>query len=628
MGWLRSFHFTDHDLDSLEADSEGGILYACRMTIDPVSAEAGEPIVPQAAIPVGALPPSLIFHSKPGAPNVLYLNFIGEMVTNTAWNTSLGRTVIPALAFSTDGDYTTFSDAEQAAIKNVWMRMAEDYAPFNIDVTTERPAVFGLRTAHALITRNTDADGQPNPSSTAGGVAYVNVFNGGSYAWYRPAWVYVNNLGNSESYIAEAASHEIGHNMGLSHDGLTSGAAYYGGHGSGDISWGTIMGTGYNRNVSQWSKGDYYLANNTQDDLAILSAKTAYRDDDHAGSAASATPLVLTGGTNIVSTTPATDPANTNAANKGILERNTDVDVFTFQTGAGSVTLSVNPWIMPSSYRGGNLDILLELYNESGVLVAATNPASLTTAQLRPTLAAGRYYLHVKNTGAGSPLTASPTGYTAYGSIGRYFISGSVRTVPQQTVSLLVQVNDSAMGGVSITNRSYPLGALVTVTSFPALYHHFTGWSGDATNAGPVLGLVMNTNVQVTAHFAETVAAAQPVPYAWLAGQGYTNFEAAVMETGLNGIPVWQSYVAGLDPNDPGSQYLIEGGSAAGGGGFTIRWTTIPDRLYTVFVSTNLAAGFAPLAGASNLPPSTTSFTDSQGGARQRFYRVGVALDE
>jgi hypothetical protein len=120
-----------------------------------------------------------------------------------------GRTLIPAVAFSTDSDYSTFSDAEQATIKQVWQRVAEDYAPFNIDVTTERPATFGTRTAHAVITRNTDANGIDNPSSSAGGVAYVNVFGNFNYATYRPGWIYFNNLGGSQSSIAEAVSHSI-----------------------------------------------------------------------------------------------------------------------------------------------------------------------------------------------------------------------------------------------------------------------------------------------------------------------------------------------------------------------------------------------------------------------------------
>src|SRR5262245_10331172 len=169
--WLRRFHFTELDLKSLQADEEGGIFYADEFSLAPGPAQGqSEPVVAEAALPVNPFPASLIFHSKPGAPNVLFLNFTGENVTGTAWNTSLGRSSIPAVAFSADSDYATFSDAEQLAIKRIWQRVAEDYAPFNIDVTTERPAAFGARTAHALITRNTDGDGNPNPSSSSGGI--------------------------------------------------------------------------------------------------------------------------------------------------------------------------------------------------------------------------------------------------------------------------------------------------------------------------------------------------------------------------------------------------------------------------------------------------------------------------
>ena len=39
------------------------------------------------ALPVSPFPASLIFHSKPGAANVLFLNFSGEDVSGTQWNT-------------------------------------------------------------------------------------------------------------------------------------------------------------------------------------------------------------------------------------------------------------------------------------------------------------------------------------------------------------------------------------------------------------------------------------------------------------------------------------------------------------------------------------------------------------
>ena len=94
LDWLRGFHFTESDLDSLQVDDDGGVYYADIFTLDPVPAEAEPPVVAEAAVPVSPFPTSLIFHSRPGAPNLLYLNFSGEEVTGTAWNSSLSRTVI------------------------------------------------------------------------------------------------------------------------------------------------------------------------------------------------------------------------------------------------------------------------------------------------------------------------------------------------------------------------------------------------------------------------------------------------------------------------------------------------------------------------------------------------------
>lgn len=910
--WLQRFHFTEIDLDSLDADEAGGIFYVDNFTTDPTPQQTEPPITSEAAVPVSPFPASLVYHSRPGAPNILYLNFAGEDVTGTAWNTSLNRTTIPAVAFSSDADYSTYSESEQAVIKRVWQRVAEDYAPFNIDVTTERPATFTTRTAHALITRNTDANGAANPSTSAGGVAYVNVFAGGSYATYRPAWVYCNNLANDDSYIAEATSHEIGHNLGLSHDAKTDGTSYYGGHGSGDTSWGPIMGTGYNRNVSQWSKGEYYLANNTEDDLATIVGKLTYRTDDHGNTRASATPLILTSGTNVVSTTPESDPTNTNSANKGVLAQSSDVDVFSFATGNGQVSLTVNPWISPTGMRGGDLDVLLELYNESGTLLLTNNSSSTTYASIVTNLTEGLYFLNVRNTGVGTPLSSTPNGYTAYASIGQYFISGRVTAsgyiIPPQaelsvtaitetetgakqftvtysdnmgvavstidnndirvtgphgydrtaqfvsvdnaangtprvatysvnppvgsvwlnadngtytvwlktnqvsdtegswvsaqqlgqfdvnvpallyaddldvnsgwtfqgqwqygtpaepsagptsgftgtkvvgynltgnypnnlamvyatmpaincanaadlslrfarwlrlrngdtaniqvstngttwttvwsttsTVSdtswqeleyplpawtggsptvllrwgmgsgssqndigwniddvellgtgnintaipnytLAASANNPAWGSVNPVNGTYPGGSSVQVTATPASYYRFINWTGYTSATNNPLTVVLNTNASLLATFSEIITTNHPTPYWWLASYGYQqNFESAAQSIGNNGIPLWQSYIAGLNPTNPASQLKLSLARPGGGNSLALNWNTVTGRVYSVWSSTNLLTGFVPVSNATNLPATVAGFTNTISGSTPRiFYRLEV----
>lgn len=620
LAWLRTFHFTEKDLTAMRVDPEGGIYYVDHFQFEP-SLEEPALATPRAlsappSLSASPFPTNLIFHSRPGAPHVLYLNFTGENVTNTAWNTTLRREIIPALGFSIDSDFSRFSHSEQLAIKRIWQRVAEDYAPFEIDVTTERPALFGRRTAHALITRNTDANGELNSEASAGGIAYVNMFGTADYAKYRPAWIYYNNLGNKESYIAEAVSHEIGHNMGLSHDGRTDGVEYYKGHGSGDISWGPIMGSCWGRNVSQWSKGDYYLANNTQDDLAILSRKLSLRGDDHAGEFPSATALRITEGANVLVTIPNYDPANTQPHNKGILESSADIDMFSFVTGAGEINLSVNPMIVPSGATyGGNLDVVADLFNQAGQLLLTVDLPDATHATIQTNLAEGLYYLRVRNSGAGHPTHSIPSGYTAYGSIGQYFIAGSVaaslitNTFPSE-VLLATSVNRPDWGAVSPAPGHHPAGSPVEIKAIPAPHFRFAGWRGGASGATNPLSLVLNTNLEVQAIFAEILTTNHPTPCWWLAEQGMTShLESAVSRIGANGLPLWQSYIAGLDPDDPNSQLRLLVTHDVQKANWVLNWNTVTGRVYSIWWSTNLRHGFSPLAGAANLPASVQSFT-------------------
>ena len=76
-------------------------------------------------------------NSNPGATASLYLDFDGHF--QAVWSS---YTNITTPAYDVDGDATTFSDEELANIHTIWETVAEDYSPFNINVTTVEPSVL------------------------------------------------------------------------------------------------------------------------------------------------------------------------------------------------------------------------------------------------------------------------------------------------------------------------------------------------------------------------------------------------------------------------------------------------------------------------------------------------------
>ncbi|MDB6070840.1 MAG: hypothetical protein JWL81_2011, partial [Verrucomicrobiales bacterium] len=321
--------------------------------------------------------------SLPGAAGVIYLDFDGEPGPFSGW--------------SVNGDALP-SGASTSQIKEVWQRVAEDFQAFTINVTTDR-RVFDAATEtsrkHVIISPTTDA------APGAGGVAYVGSWNNSGDT---VCWVFILTGKSS----AEAISHEVGHTLGLSHDGRNSPVEdYYGGHGSGDVGWAPIMGVGYYQNLSQWSKGEYTSANNTEDDLNIIVSNNNavdYRADDTTAVYATADYL------DILSTFA--------VSNEGIIETRTDVDAWRFQTTGGAVSLTVS-----TVNAGPNVDFLAEIYNSANVRIAFNNPDTTLNGTLSTTLPAGDYTLRVSGFGRGTP---TGDGYTDYGSIGAYLISGSI----------------------------------------------------------------------------------------------------------------------------------------------------------------------------------------------------------
>ena len=378
-------------------DRKGHLLYIDTFAEPAQASEIEAPLA--ASFP---LENTFTLHSRPGAKRVIYLDFDGHVTTGTVWNSSTDTIVSPA--YTLDGD-PAFSNTELENIQDMWRQVSEDYAPFDVDVTTEEPGAAAINRSsnddeyygtRVVITKdNFDGCG-------CGGFAYIGVFdNVGGY--HKPAFVFNSSLVGA----GEAITHEVGHNLGLRHDG-TSSVGYYEGHGSGATGWAPIMGVGYYEKLVQWSRGEYTDANNSEDDLVLIQNNGAtLAADDHGDSRSSAASLAVS-----------SDGSTATLSGSGTIGRRDDVDVFSFISGAGIYSLNIDP--APFS---PNLDILAQLYDSSGTLVDSSNPTESLPAALSGSLAAGEYFLYVDGVGKGS---VTGTGYSGYGSLGRYSVSGTV----------------------------------------------------------------------------------------------------------------------------------------------------------------------------------------------------------
>ena len=278
----------------------------------------------------------------------------------------------------------------------------------------------------ALVSPSTTAAGAICQNA-CGGVAFIRVFNHyaglnndpPTHEQYQPAWVFPQLLidGNQVKNIAEATTHEVGHNLGLDHDG-TNTAGYYAGHNG----WAPIMGTGYTQPIVQFALSDYPGAN-----LGGPGAGSAQANADDLETITNflspAAPLLDGHPEQFRTDEPGTSTGNAGAvpATGAYIHNRLDVDVLALGTCSGDVTVTAsNAPVSP------NLDIELQLLNSGGTVIDIDNPASaffdldtasgLDAAVSGTALPAGQYYARVDGVGRGTALN----GYTDYGSIGAY----------------------------------------------------------------------------------------------------------------------------------------------------------------------------------------------------------------
>lgn len=331
--------------------------------------------------------------SNPGSSKTIYLDFTGHSSYNNDWGHSIA---FPR--YDIDGNTNSFSARELADIQGIFQNVAEDFLPFNVNVTTKQPG-------NSAIVRSGSGDNQygvrvvmTQPTAGfgvgTGGKARLNTFGDN-----RDTPVFV--FGKHSNVGAIIASHEVGHALGLTHDGYY-GDTYHRGTGSGATKWGPLLGAPYNANLTQWSNGDYAGANNRQDDISIIRSRVGMRPDDVGNTFASASSLHRNG---------------EHMSEWGVIGTRSDVDVYRFTVPAGSLTLSVDPFALDP-----NLDVLATLHDASGNVIATQNPASQLGVTFDEIVPGGTYYLKVDGAGKAGA-------YSDYGSLGFYRITGQSEAV-------------------------------------------------------------------------------------------------------------------------------------------------------------------------------------------------------
>lgn len=351
-----------------------------------------------------------LLSSNPSASAVVFLDFDGHTVAGTSWNYN-GPIVCGA------------SGLNNTQITEVFNRVAEDYRPFMVNVTTDSTMYLAapiIQRMRVILTVTSAWYG------SAGGVAYV-----GSFTWGddTPCFVFSALLGYNVKNITEAASHEAGHTLGLYHQSRYDAncvklSDYHSGAGSGEIGWAPIMGVGYYQNFTLWNNGpNSYGCTNYQSDLNIITTGNgfSYRTDDYSSAFNQATNAPFTNNQFNVS---------------GIVSLNTDQDMFKFtQPASGRFQLAAVPYSVGTGNSGSDLDLQVTLFNSAQSQLNVYNPGTLLSSVIDTILNTGTYYLRIE--GKGNIYAPN------YASLGSYALQGnwSISTLPLRRLELHGQMN-------------------------------------------------------------------------------------------------------------------------------------------------------------------------------------------
>lgn len=364
--------------------------------------------------------------SRPGSSYVFYLNMAAVMNGNTPKN---NRT--------------------KEETYRIWQCAADQYSMYNMNVTTNLAVYNAAKSANVRrtgIMGFANSDGRSNAPLSSFGTTSAGT-------------LYRNSLHGEYGYgLGMTCAHEMGHQMGMSHDGgsAQSDAEYF--FGLPAVQWNAIMGnywrgSAWENQLFQWSKGEYNTSTNKQDDLRIMAGKIPYMKDDIA-----TTKAIEIDATGVISSDK----------NWGQIAENTDTDTFTFEVdseGGGVLNLRIDP----IEYLR-QLDVEAKIVDSKGTTVATSNLPVHRSAEFKDlNLTGGTYSLIIEGGGELTPKT----GFSNYSSLGYYAmqgtLSGSIISAVKK-VSLDKSISTFPNPTTDILNISYARNSadmqitLITVT--------------------------------------------------------------------------------------------------------------------------------------------------------------------
>jgi hypothetical protein len=378
--------------------------------------------------------------SRPGSVHTIYLDFDGGDLIGTIFS-SVDSDPVPA--FSLDANTAVFSSEEKTMIRKVWEQVAEDFAPFDVNVTTKLTPEEALDRAdiadqqygsHVYIT---DMKNRHAATCNCGGLGTMTTTGAVGEKGTALAFLGEGYSPLYTSYLAGVISHEVGHTLGFDHHGGIDGNDNQPSEYFNDLGvFMPIMGSSpIDRALTQWSNGDYPASTNQTDQIARLTELFGTVKDDHSDVKTGATKLALS------------------KTARGLISTRTDIDAFAFtvttaKKKVGRVYKTVTPKTtitVAPAVKGTNLLSSLTIYNSKGKVVKAlTAGANFDTYREDPTnivktytatLPAGTYYAVVDGIGNPAPYATlwekdgsttykrMTTPYSDYGSLGGYTIT-------------------------------------------------------------------------------------------------------------------------------------------------------------------------------------------------------------